>query len=64
MGCVSTSVFQEKAQALAENKALPKLYDSADIRPLNTEDFKSAHEQVKTETNYTTVQIFVLYFLS
>ncbi|GAB4829873.1 hypothetical protein Ancab_019519 [Ancistrocladus abbreviatus] len=37
---------KERAIALAENKPLPALYSSADIRPLNMEDFKYAHEQV------------------
>ena len=38
--------FQEKALALAESRALPALYCSTDIRPLNIEDFRYAHEQV------------------
>ncbi|XP_010259604.1 PREDICTED: uncharacterized protein LOC104598971 isoform X2 [Nelumbo nucifera] len=37
---------KEKALALAENKPPPTLYGSGDIRPLNMEDFKRAHEQV------------------
>ncbi|KAL6978406.1 hypothetical protein U1Q18_020073 [Sarracenia purpurea var. burkii] len=35
-----------KALALAENRPLPALHSSADIRPLSMEDFKYAHEQV------------------
>ncbi|GAA0152143.1 hypothetical protein LIER_10696 [Lithospermum erythrorhizon] len=37
---------KEKALALAENKPLPALHSSADVRSLNMEDFKYAHEQV------------------
>ncbi|XP_022770360.1 uncharacterized protein LOC111313824 isoform X3 [Durio zibethinus] len=37
---------KERAAALAEGKPLPPLSGSADIRPLNMEDFKYAHERV------------------
>lgn len=37
---------KEQAAALAEGKAPPTLCSSADIRPLNLDDFKHAHEQV------------------
>ncbi|GMH25989.1 hypothetical protein Nepgr_027832 [Nepenthes gracilis] len=37
---------KEKALALSENRPLPALYTSADIRPLNMDDFRFAHEQV------------------
>ncbi|KAL8160686.1 hypothetical protein V2J09_002223 [Rumex salicifolius] len=37
---------KEKAQALNEDGPLPKLYSGSDIRPLNMEDFKTAHDQV------------------
>ncbi|XP_070044244.1 uncharacterized protein [Nicotiana tomentosiformis] len=37
---------KEKASAVAENKPSPALHSSADIRPLNMDDFKYAHEQV------------------
>lgn len=37
---------KEKALALADNRPLPALHCSSDVRPLNTEDFKYAHEQV------------------
>ncbi|KAK2457211.1 AAA-type ATPase family protein [Trifolium repens] len=37
---------KERTSALAENKPLPGLCSSADIRPLKMEDFKYAHEQV------------------
>ncbi|KAK6940965.1 ATPase, AAA-type, core [Dillenia turbinata] len=37
---------KEKASALAENRPLPSLRSSADIRSLSMEDFKYAHEQV------------------
>ncbi|XP_073223744.1 uncharacterized protein [Cicer arietinum] len=37
---------KEKSLALAENKPIPELCGSADIRPLKMEDFRYAHEQV------------------
>ncbi|XWS60284.1 hypothetical protein CRYUN_Cryun07bG0023300 [Craigia yunnanensis] len=37
---------KERAAALAEGKLPPPLSGSADIRPLNMEDFKYAHERV------------------
>ncbi|KAK7277727.1 hypothetical protein RJT34_22742 [Clitoria ternatea] len=37
---------KEKSLALSENKPLPGLCSSADIRPLKLDDFKYAHEQV------------------
>ncbi|KAL3626018.1 hypothetical protein CASFOL_029567 [Castilleja foliolosa] len=37
---------KEKALALAEDKPLPALHSSVDIRPLTLDDFKFAHEQV------------------
>ncbi|KAL9435692.1 hypothetical protein AB3S75_021874 [Citrus x aurantiifolia] len=37
---------KERALALAENRASPPLYSSADVRPLKMDDFKYAHEQV------------------
>ncbi|XP_059659545.1 uncharacterized protein LOC132306240 [Cornus florida] len=37
---------KEKALALAENRPLPALHSSSDIRSLSMEDFKYAHEQV------------------
>ncbi|XAR50320.1 Adenosinetriphosphatase [Bertholletia excelsa] len=37
---------KERDAALAEGKPLPALRGSADIRPLNMDDFKHAHEQV------------------
>ncbi|PWA67652.1 P-loop containing nucleoside triphosphate hydrolases superfamily protein [Artemisia annua] len=37
---------KEHAAALAEGKPAPALSESSDIRPLNLEDFKFAHEQV------------------
>nr|XP_016482697.1 PREDICTED: ATPase family AAA domain-containing protein 1-A-like [Nicotiana tabacum] len=37
---------KEKASAVAENRPTPALRSSADIRPLNMDDFKYAHEQV------------------
>jgi SpoVK/Ycf46/Vps4 family AAA+-type ATPase len=37
---------KEKALALADNRPLPALHCSSDVRPLNTQDFKYAHEQV------------------
>ncbi|KAF8390623.1 hypothetical protein HHK36_025150 [Tetracentron sinense] len=37
---------KELSAALAEGRPAPELSGSADIRPLNTEDFRYAHEQV------------------
>ncbi|KAL0370597.1 UNVERIFIED_CONTAM: hypothetical protein Sangu_0377800 [Sesamum angustifolium] len=36
---------KEKALALAENRPLPALHSSADVRPLTMDDFRYAHEQ-------------------
>ncbi|XP_060178403.1 uncharacterized protein LOC132608500 [Lycium barbarum] len=37
---------KEKALAVAESRPIPALHSSADVRPLNMDDFKYAHEQV------------------
>ncbi|ESQ36643.1 hypothetical protein EUTSA_v10006579mg [Eutrema salsugineum] len=37
---------KERSVAEAENRPMPKLYNSTDIRPLSMNDFKAAHEQV------------------
>ncbi|XP_058077498.1 uncharacterized protein LOC131225904 isoform X2 [Magnolia sinica] len=37
---------KERSLALAEDRPLPVLHSSADIRALNTNDFRHAHEQV------------------
>ncbi|KAG2260472.1 hypothetical protein Bca52824_079766 [Brassica carinata] len=37
---------KERSVAQAENRPTPQLYNSKDIRPLNMNDFKTAHEQV------------------
>uniref|UniRef100_M4EUU7 AAA+ ATPase domain-containing protein n=1 Tax=Brassica campestris TaxID=3711 RepID=M4EUU7_BRACM len=37
---------KERSVAQAENRPTPLLYNSKDIRPLNMNDFKTAHEQV------------------
>ncbi|CAJ2629150.1 unnamed protein product [Trifolium pratense] len=37
---------KDRSSALAENKPLPGLCSSSDIRPLKMEDFRYAHEQV------------------
>ncbi|XP_042483680.1 uncharacterized protein LOC122064050 isoform X2 [Macadamia integrifolia] len=37
---------KEKVLALAESRPLPALHSSSDIRPLNMEDLRYAHEQV------------------
>ena len=39
-------ITQERALALAENRPLPALHSSVDVRPLCMDDFKFAHEQV------------------
>ncbi|XP_041993023.1 uncharacterized protein LOC121743737 isoform X1 [Salvia splendens] len=54
--CVAASYFpirqllekekQEKALALAENRPLPSLHTSSDVRCLTMDDFKEAHAQV------------------
>lgn len=40
------TLIQERALALAENRPLPALHSSVDVRPLSMDDFKFAHEQV------------------
>ncbi|KAL0884336.1 hypothetical protein Bca101_008317 [Brassica carinata] len=42
----SGSDLKERSVAQAENRPMPQLYNSKDIRPLNMNDFKTAHEQV------------------
>ncbi|AEE27492.1 AAA-type ATPase family protein [Arabidopsis thaliana] len=37
---------KERSVAQAENRAMPQLYSSTDVRPLNMNDFKTAHDQV------------------
>ncbi|CAN4101181.1 unnamed protein product [Withania somnifera] len=37
---------KEKALAVAESRPVPALHSSTDVRPLNMDDFKYAHEQV------------------
>ncbi|XVF32749.1 hypothetical protein REPUB_Repub17cG0110200 [Reevesia pubescens] len=37
---------KERASAVAENRPVPSLYSSADVRSLKMDDFKYAHEQV------------------
>ncbi|XP_018437210.1 uncharacterized protein LOC108809559 isoform X2 [Raphanus sativus] len=37
---------KERSVAKAENRPTPQLYNSTNIRPLNMNDFKTAHEQV------------------
>ncbi|KAH0913684.1 hypothetical protein HID58_037005 [Brassica napus] len=37
---------KERSVAQTENRPMPLLYNSKDIRPLNMNDFKTAHEQV------------------
>ncbi|KAG2322541.1 hypothetical protein Bca52824_015754 [Brassica carinata] len=37
---------KERSVAQAENRPMPQLYNSTDIRPLNMNDFKTGHEQV------------------
>lgn len=47
--------IQERALALAENRPLPALHSSADVRPLSMDDFKYAHEQVWSMATESTV---------
>lgn len=51
--------LQEGAAAIAEGKPAPALSESSDIRPLNLEDFKFAHEQV-TRRIYEKYMIFII----
>lgn len=44
MGCLHK--LQERITALTEDKPVPALYSSTDVRPLKMEDFRFAHEQV------------------
>ncbi|GLU07398.1 hypothetical protein SLE2022_243580 [Rubroshorea leprosula] len=37
---------KERAAALSENRTLPSLHSSSDVRPLKMDDFRFAHEQV------------------
>ncbi|XP_022992485.1 uncharacterized protein LOC111488805 [Cucurbita maxima] len=37
---------KERISALTDNKPIPALYSSTDVRPLKMEDFRFAHEQV------------------
>ncbi|GLT42470.1 hypothetical protein SLA2020_164670 [Shorea laevis] len=37
---------KERAAALSENRPLPSLHSSTDVRPLKMDDFRFAHEQV------------------
>jgi hypothetical protein len=37
---------QERIKAEAENRPVPPLHDSSDVRSLSMADFKFAHEQV------------------
>lgn len=41
--------IQEREAAIAEGKPVPALSSSTDVRHLNMDDFKYAHEQVKEE---------------
>jgi len=43
--------LQDREAALAEGRSAPALSGSADIRPLNMDDFKYAHERVKRILN-------------
>lgn len=38
--------YQERTLALAEDRPVPLLYGSSDVRPVKLEDFKRAHDQV------------------
>ncbi|KAL8094541.1 hypothetical protein AgCh_036175 [Apium graveolens] len=43
---------KERALALAENRPLPALRSSVDVRPLSMDDFKFAHEQVEDDLSH------------
>ena len=44
--------WQEHAAALAEGQPAPALCSSGDVRDLNMEDFKYAHQQVWNEISF------------
>ncbi|KAL9672707.1 hypothetical protein QQ045_028959 [Rhodiola kirilowii] len=46
-GYSGSDLKERIAVAQAENRALPALYSSTDVRPLNMAAFKYAHEQVQ-----------------
>lgn len=43
----SVHKLQERVSALTDNKPLPALYSSTDVRSLKMDDFRFAHEQVR-----------------
>lgn len=47
---------QEKSLAKTEGRPEPALYGSEHIRPLSIDDFKSAHEQVRTPPSLPSLQ--------
>ncbi|GKB01508.1 ATPase family AAA domain-containing protein 1-A-like protein [Tanacetum coccineum] len=47
---------KDNALALAKNRPLPALHSSADVRPLNLDDFKYAHDQTVFTTQVSEVQ--------
>lgn len=50
--------WQESAAAIAEGKPAPALSESSDIRPLNFDDFKFAHEQVNNKPFWLMILLF------
>jgi hypothetical protein len=57
--------IQEHAAALAEGRPTPALSGSADIRSLNMNDFKYAHERVsETYISIDVTFFFVFCFLN
>lgn len=60
--CLISSVLfcfdlQERNVAEAENRPLPPLRSSEDIRPLKMDDFKYAHEQVHLFSPFLSILI-------
>lgn len=50
--CSCIFLVQERIKAEAENRPLPPLHGSGDVRALSMADFKFAHEQVLTLYHY------------
>ncbi|KAH1233705.1 hypothetical protein GmHk_09G026090 [Glycine max] len=52
--------YEEHAAALAEGQPAPALCSSGDVRDLNMEDFKYAHQQVRATTGFE--EVFLSFF--
>lgn len=54
--------WQERAAALADSRPVPALSGSEDIRPLNMDDFKYAHERVIGDLKLYKFNLLSLFF--